>query len=247
MKTLILILFLLALPVFGQDMTNGSFAIIKGNPAFELIAKGKPTVNGQFVVGRTYEIGREAYYVGTNDDVTIYFANGLVSKINKGAEFSVSSFSQEVSNIKDEPAKIKPGAHLLNATIMNGDAYFSFGGGNELSSCVVSTPLVDVELQKGKFYFRVEEGGVMVFVLEGKAIAHGERGKKEECEAGRVIVAAPIRFKMKGVDDKVFLNTKKSKAEEAKNLLAEASNLDKDIANFTFCVVNGKVVAVNIH
>lgn len=232
--------------MFGQDMTNGAFAVIKGNPTFELVSKGKPVVSGQFLVGRTYEIGKEAYYVGTNDDVTLYFANGLVGKINKGAEFSISSFLQEIPNINNEPSKMQFGSHLLSATLMNGDAYFSFGGGNELSSCVISTPLVDVELQKGKFYFRVEEGGVMVFVLEGKAVAHGERGKKEECESGRVIVAAPIRFKMKGVDDKIFLNTKKSKAEEARNLLAEASTLDKDITNFTFCVVNGKVVAINI-
>ena len=247
MKSIILFLLLSAMVSFGQVMTNGSFAVIKGNTDYELVAKGKARNTNQFVAGRTYEVGRESYFFGTNDESVLYFTHGLLGKVSKGTEFTINSFNQEVNNLADEPAKLKVGAHNFAATIMKGDAYFSFVGGNELSSCVISTPLVDVELNKGKFYFRVEEGGVMVFVLEGKAIGHGERGKKEECEAGRAIVAAPIKFQMKGLDDKVFLNTKKAKVDETKKLLIEASTLEKVPADFIFSVVNGKVVAVNIH
>ena len=50
---------------------------------------------------------------------------------------------------------------------MKGNAIITYYGADETSSCVISTPLTDVELSNGTFYFQVKDNQVLVFVLKG--------------------------------------------------------------------------------
>ena len=247
MKSILLILMLSVVSLYSQVMTNGVFVPVQftGTPTYEVVGKGIKPNNNPIVIGKTYSVGKTVYSViTTNDTVTFHFSNGLLAKIGTNSNFSVNDFQQELT-IPTYPSTPKLGTHNLSLMLSEGEGAFMFNGSDSNSMCSVSTPLVDIELLKGKFYFRSSEKGVVVFVLEGSLRYHGERGRNDVVEAGKAVAAAPIQFQMRGLDDKVFLNTKKAEADELTKLLAETKPLER-ASKISFVVVNGDYLGVNI-
>jgi len=236
--------------VFGQVTTNGVFTAMEktGAPVYNVISKGVKPNSTPITLGKTYVMNRSSYGVTTttNDTVTFQFSNGLTMKIGTNSNFIMNDFQQELLNPNTEPAKAKFGTHILSMTLLDGEGTFVFSGGDSNSSCVVSTPLVDIELMEGEFYFRCSDKGVGVFVTKGTLKYHAEHGRSSVVEAGKAVMAAPIQFQNKMLDDKVFLNTKKVKPAELKWIEVETKTLTAIPNKVIFSVVNGSVVGVII-
>jgi len=236
--------------VFGQVTTNGVFTAMEktGAPVYDVISKGVKPNSTPIILGKTYVMNRSSYGVTTaNDTVTFQFSNGLTAKIGTNSNFIVNDFQQELLNPNTEPAKAKFGTHVLSMTFLDGEGTFVFSGGDSNSSCVVSTPLVDVELMSGEFFIKGSEKGIGVFVSKGTLKYHAEHGRSNVVDAGKAVMAAPIQFQTKMLDDKVFLNTKKVKPTELKWIEAETKTLTSIPNKVIFSVVNGSVVGILIN
>jgi hypothetical protein len=231
----------------GQVMTNGVFVPVQssGTPTYEVVGKGVKANNTPVVIGKTYSVAKTLYSViTTNDTVTFHFSNGLTAKISTNSNFSVNDFQQEILNPNPEPVKAKFGANMLTLTLLSGDGVFVYDESDSNSMCSISTPFVDIELLKGKFYFSCNEKSVNIFVLEGSLKSHGEHNKIELVTEGTAILANPVQFQSKMFDEKVVSATKKIKPAIINNLLIEAP---QDVSrHWIFVTVGSQLFGVNI-
>jgi hypothetical protein len=203
--------------------------------------------NNPVVIGKTYSVDRTVFsLITTNDTVTFHFSNGLTAKVSTNSNFSVNDFQQEVLNITPEPAKAKVGMNMLTTTLLMGEGYFVYDGGDSNSMCSVSTAFVDIELLKGKFYFSCNEKSVNVVVLEGSLRTHGEHNKTELVEAGMVVLANPVQYQSKLFDEKVVTATKKVKSGVAESLLNEIKPLADVYRHWIFVSISNSLFGVNI-
>ncbi len=223
MKILILLALLTVLTTIGfsQSLTNGVY-----------IQNGK-----------TFEVDKVVHHFTTPE--LLYFSNELIVRTYTNSDFTINSLFQDVWNI-DKPSHIaKFGNSSFAATLMNGSVVVSYSATNENSTCVISTPMTDLELFKGTFYIKVTEGSVIAVVLDGSLKAHGDKKKETVAQAGSAIVCAPID---RGIfEDKFSIDSKKVTVDNVKKLTDEAQSVVKSKGQFLFVIVNGKVLGVNIN
>ena len=165
---LFLSLLLTAYPVLSQIQTNGVY--VRNN--------------------ETYEVDKKLHEI--TNAATLHFSNGLIVKTGTNCNLQVSSFYQEVLNTNTYPSIAQFGSSVASLTLLNGEATVIYGGDtNNNSSCVVSTPMTDIELYKGTFHFRVSDNKVLVFVLNGSLKSHGEKKRENVVTAGYAVIAVP--------------------------------------------------------
>lgn len=204
--------------------------------------------NGVFVKdGKTIEIERKVYqFTPTNAPETLYFSNDLIARVNTNSDFSVNSFFQEVYDINSTPKKAKFGNSNLAASLMNGSAIFVYSGGDSNnSSCVISTPMTDLELYKGTFYFKVSEGKVLVFVLDGSLKSHGDKNRENVVTAGYAVIAVPNDIGI--LEAKISLGAEKVRQAIIDKLNTEAKDVINLKGTTLFATINGKVVGIVIN
>jgi hypothetical protein len=162
------------------------------------------------------------------------------------SDFTINSFFQEIYDI-DKPAHTaKFGTSTLAATLMNGSATVVYGGStNENTSCVISTPMTDLELYKGTFYFKVTDNRVIVFVLEGSLKSHGDKKKENTVTAGYAVLAMLNDIGI--LEDKISLGAEKVKVDTIKKLTDDAQDVVKSNGTYLFIIHEGKTVGVNIN
>jgi hypothetical protein len=205
---------------------------------------GQAFTNGVYVQnGKTFEVDKKEHRFTTSE--LLHFSNGLVVKTYPNSDFSINSLFQEVLDL-DKPAHVaKFGNSSFAATLMTGGAIVTYSGTNENSSCVISTPMTDLELSRGTFYIKVTENGVVAAVLDGSLKAHGEKKKEIVAKVGDAIVCAPID---RGIfEDKFSLDSKRVTVDNVKKLTDEAQEVVKTKDQFLFIIVDGKVLGVNIN
>lgn len=201
--------------------------------------------NGVFVdKGKTVEVEKKVYqFTPTNKSETLYFSNDLIAEIYTNSDFSINSFFQEVYDINTPPHRAKFGVSSLSAALMNGTAVFTYSGTtNDNSSCVISTPMVDIELYKGTFYFKVSENKVLVFVLEGSLKSHGDKGRETLVNAGYAVIAVPNDIGI--LEAKISLGAEKVKQAIVDKLTTESKNITNLKGTIMFAIVNGKVLGI---
>lgn len=200
------------------------------------------STNGVYVLrGKTAEVEKKVYSITPKDKADIvYFSNGLTVKIQPDADFSVNSFFQEILTTNNFH-KAEFGIANLNTTLMSGKSLLSYVGDTN-SSCVVSTPMVDVELYKGLFYFEATDKKVVIAVVEGSLKCYN--GKKEVViSAGQALVAEPSTVGI--LEDKVELSSGKINADATKKFKEES----KDIIStnsILFIRINGKTLGITL-
>lgn len=217
-----IILSLLAISAYSQNFTNGVYVLDN----------------------KTVEVERKVYEISpTTDQTFVYFSNELMAKINKGSDFSINSFYQEILNKQAYPTKAKFGESILNATLLKGTALFSYAGGSENSSCVVSTPMVDIELNKGLFYFEITDSKVIVACLDGSMKSHNDK-KETLLKAGQAVIAKPNSVGI--LEDKFEVGEGKVNNDAMNRLTAESKDFNKLKQSIMFSLVNGKVYGINL-
>lgn len=203
--------------------------------------------NGVFVKnGKTTEVERKVYqFTPTNSSDVLYFSNDLIAEIYTNSDFSINSFFQEVYDVNSPPHKAKFGASSLSATLLNGTAVFTYSGTNDNSSCVISTPMTDIELGKGTFYFKVSENKVLVFVLEGSLKSHGDKGKGGVVNAGYAVIAVPNDIGI--LEAKISLGSEKVRQAIIDKLTTESRNITSLKGTIMFATIGGKLVGILIN
>ncbi len=203
--------------------------------------------NGVFVKdGKTTEVEKKLYeFLPTNSPEILYFSNDLLIKIYTNSDFLINSFFQEILNYNSVPHKTKFGASNFASTLVNGTAIVTYSGGDSNSSCIISTPMTDLELQKGTFYFKVNEGKVLVFVLDGSLISHGDRNRENVVTAGYAVIAVPNDIGV--LEAKISLGAEKVRQEIINKLNVESKDVINLNGKVLFATINGKQVGIFIN
>ena len=223
MKTIILFIMFTVLTTvgFSQTPTNGVY--IRG--------------------GNTFEVDKKVHEViPINTPEVLHFSNDLIIKVYTNTTFSISSFFQEVFDVDKPPHTAKFGMSSFAGSIMNGSMAVVYSGTND---CVISTPMSDLELYKGTFYFKVTDGKVIVFVLDGSMKAHGEKKKENVVTSGYALLAIPNDIGI--LEDKISLGAEKVRADTIKKLTDDVQDVTNSKGKFLFITINGKTVGVDIN
>ena len=207
---------------------------------------GQSTTDGAYVQnGKTFVVDKKVHQVvTTNSSEVLYFSNELIAKINTNSDFTVNTLFQEILNKNATPEKAKFGGHNFAATIMNGTSTIVYSGGDSnTSSCTISTPMVDVELSKGIFYFEVTEKKVIIAILEGSMKYYN--GKKENpLTAGQAVIAEPSDVGI--LENKISISPGKVNADAMKKLLASSKEITNLKGTVLFARIDGKLVGIVI-
>ena len=111
------------------------------------------------------------------------------------------------------------------------------------SSFLVSTPFTSYELNNGKYFIRVSDKSVVVYVLEGVMNIHGDK-KMDKAEKGKISVAIPFGDPASGISDKIMTSVKAAQQEEVNRFSSPILLTEKNLENVQFFVVNGRVVGI---
>jgi hypothetical protein len=245
-KSILFLLFLQCLSsAFGQTITNGVFVNLKPTAIPYQLFCGKHTEfpskssGDPLVVGKTYDVDKCAYdLLPTNDTALIQFSNDLKVKVGTNTTFGINIFSQEVLNDGLQPQRLHVGASSLAATI-TGEGVFFYQNKDTNSSCVISTPVIDIELHVGRFYINTTETKTIVAVLNGSITAHTTKKSKDITE-GNALIAQPNEIGI--LEDTIQMSVEKFKADKIKG--AEDSDGGK---NIIFLRINGKTIGADIN
>lgn len=206
---------------------------------------GQISTNGVYVQdGITTEIGKKVYEVSpTNKPTLLYFSNELIVRVNTNSDFMVNSFFQDVENTDTFPQVAKFGLSSLNVTLTKGNALFKYTGlSNTNSSCVVSTPHLDLELQTGLFYIEASDNKVVVAILDGSLKSYN--GKKETFNnKGQAIVAEPNDIGI--LEGKIKVSVVGVRPEAMKRLNDDALYLRYYENSLFFIRMNGQTIGVD--
>ena len=203
--------------------------------------------NGVFVKeGKTTEVEKKVYqFIPTNKSEVLYFSNELIAEVYTNSDFSINSFFQEVYDINSTPHKAKFGSSTLATTLMNGTVMFTYSSTDSNSTCVVSTPMTDVELNKGTFYFNVTENKVLLVVLDGTAKSHSDKNKIITVPTGYAVIAVPTD---RGIlEAKISFDTGKAKQDIIDKFTAASKNITNFKGTIMFAIVNGKSIGIIIN
>ena len=196
--------------------------------------------------GKTVEIDKKVRrFTPTNSNEILYFSNELIAKVYTDSDFTIDNFFQEVNNTNKTPEKAKFGEHNFASTLMNGTMIVTYSGGDSNSSCVISTPMTDIELHKGTFYFKVTENKVLVFVLDGSLKSYGDKKKENVVTAGYAVVANPNDVGI--LEDKISLGAEKVKPLVIDKLKEEAKDVINLKGTTLFSIIDGKIVGIVIN
>jgi len=203
--------------------------------------------NGVYVEnGKTTEIDKSIHEITpTNSPEILYFSNDLIVKVNTNSDFVINSFFQDIKNTNSTPEKIKSTTHNFSATLNNGIIIVTYSGGDENSSCVISTPYTDHELSRGTFYFQVTDGRVIVFTLDGSVKSNGNSRNGTTTPTGYAVIA--IQNNIGILDSKVSFYTDKVKQAVIDKLVIESKDITNLKNSTVFIRINGKIIGVVIN
>ncbi len=198
--------------------------------------------------GRTIEIDKTVHEIIPIDKPEIlYFSNDLIVIVNTNSDFMVNSFIQNILNTNSTPEKLKSPTHNFVATLNKGTMIVTYNGGDENSSCTISTPFTDHELSKGTFYFQVSYNKVVVLTIDGvlKSSSGNSRGTTTT-PTGYAAIA--IQNDSNGIlDSKVSFYTDKVKQSVIDKLTLESYDVTNLKNSVMFIRIDGKTTGVVIN
>lgn len=208
---------------------------------------GQSYTNGVYCeLGKTVEIDKTIHeVVTTNLTEILYFSNELIVKVNTNSDFVINSFFQEVLNTNSTPEKLKSTTHNFAATLNKGTIIVTYSGGDENSSCVISTPFTDHELSKGTFYFQFINNRVIVFTLDGSLKSNGNTRSISTTPAGYAVIAVANDIGI--LDSKVSFYTDKVKQSVIDGLVSESKSVTNLKNSIMFIRIDGKSVGIVIN
>lgn len=240
-KYIIVFLIFVSAILCKSEMTNGVFYIDKSTECHFISQNGMVATN-QLIGGKTYMVESALVELITTNQTTLFFSGGPTIGVGSNSVISVNLFDQEVNNLNAQPRKAELGIHNLNINLSKGEFCILYP--NSLnSSFLVSTPFTSYELNNGKYFIRVSDKSVIVYVLEGAMNIHGDK-KVDKAERGKISVAIPFGDPASGISDKIMTSVKAAQQEEVNRFSSPILATEKIVGNVQFFVVNGRVVGI---
>lgn len=204
-------------------------------------------INGSyFEKGKTVEVDKTIHEITpTNTSEILYFSNDLIVKVNTNADLLINSFGQQLDNTNKWPSKLKSKTHNFAATLNKGTIIFTYSGGDENSSCTISTPYTDHEFQKGTYYVQVTDSKVIVFALDGSVRTTGGNHNIATTPSGYAVIGSPNDVGI--LDTKVTLYTDKVKPAVIEKLNQEVKDVTNIEGSVMFIRMDGKTTGVVIN
>ena len=215
----------------------------------QLTAASDIYTNGVYTSnGTTVEIDKSVReIITTNSSDILYFSNDLIVKVDTNTDFTINSFFQDVSNTNNTPEKLKSNHHDFSATLNKGTIIVTYNGGDENSSCVISTPFTDHELSKGTFYFQVTDTKVIVFTIDGSLKSSSGNSRNTSTTLPGYAVIASQNDDGGILDSKVSFYTDKVKQSVIDRLTVESKDVTSLKNSVLFIRMNGKTTGIVIN
>ena len=211
-----------------------------------MIEQGLKPTPVPLVTGTTYGIDTNASYwfVTTNDSFILYFSNEMLLKVYTNSDFTINIANQEVLNLSSKipPQKAKFGSHNFAGTLINGTIIISYSGETSNSSCVVSTPMTDIELHNGLFYFRVTDNNLIVFVLKGSIKSYNDKLKENVITKGYALIS--VHNDVGILESKISLVDAKIKDAVLNTLIEESKEVTDFQNTIMFASLYGNVLGI---
>ena len=249
MRRLITLLFVATLTITtnAEDFINGAY-YIKASPA-DLTFRWVGQSNTEIVplkMGRTYSSEKNLFELITKDDqsVTLQLSSGLLVQVSPNSEFRIDAFNQMIADATIEPEILRAGDFILNISLMNGSAHIiapKYSSSNTM--CVLQTPLMNLELNDGKYHIKASQKFTFVYILEGHVgIFNNQSNKKTTEHAGTAIIIFPSP--MKATETMV---TKKSiEPDEFQKMSLNLQKVENLSPKMSFVVIGGKIIGIKL-
>lgn len=217
--------------------------------ASPVISAGGTYTNGVYCEqGKTIEIDKKVHEIApANKPEILYFSNELIAKVETNSDFMVNSFFQDVLNTNINPEKLKSTTHNFAATLTKGTCILTYAGGDENSSCTVSTPFTDHELSKGTYYFNVTGNRVVVYVIDG-SIKSTSGNSRTTTTTPTGYAAIAMNSDDAGIlESKVSFYSDKLKQTAVDKILSESKDVTNIKNSIMFIRIDGKTLGVVIN
>jgi hypothetical protein len=231
----------------AQDFINGGIYVKSSteNLKFSWVGQGSST-NEVLKIGKTYSSDKNMFELATKDQQEAIFqlSSGLLVQVSPNSEFRVDAFNQMIADANVEPESLKAGDFILNVALMNGSAYFvapKYASSNTM--CVLQTPLMNLELNGGKYHVKTSPKFTFVYVLDGTVgIFDNQTNKKTVKQAGTMVLIfpSPIRATETMVTEKVIDTA------ETRKMSDTIRQLESSKPQVMFSLVNGKILGIRL-
>lgn len=241
MKFILIAISLFTALTLKSEFTNGVFYVDNNTESVTVTQAGVRSTN-KLEAGKTYQIGTALFELKLTNTTTFFFSGGPLIQPEIGAEFALLLFDQEVENLFTNPQKAKFGIHLLNLEFTKGDFSVVYPYQSNTNSRVnITTQYADYELTGGKYYFHLNNGLIVAYVIEGRMMVHGGKNQVDVVEKGNLTVAVPYLDKKS--TNNIVASFDKSKSEEMeKKFTVPVLAAEKKLDDIGFFVIDGKVV-----
>lgn len=244
--TTILLIATVSLTAMAEDFINGAVYIKSStdNLKFSWVGQGSST-NDVLKVGRTYSSEKNIFELTTKEQqATLQLSSGLLVQVSPNSEFRVDAFNQMIADATIEPEALKAGDFIMNLALMNGSAYFvapKYASSNTM--CVLQTPLMNLELNGGKYHIKASQKFTAIYTLEGTiGVFDNQTNKKTIKQAGTMVMIVPSP--MKATETMVL--EKSIDSTEFKKMSDGLKQLESSTPSVMFVVVGGKIIGVKL-
>jgi hypothetical protein len=231
----------------AQDFINGACYIKSASESLKFSWINQTgTETNALKVGKTYASEKSMFSVTTQEkqQTTLHLSSGLIVQVSPNSEFRVDAFNQMIADATNEPEALRTGDFILNAALMEGSAYFvapNYASSNTM--CVLQTPLMNLELNGGKYHIKTSLKYTFIYVLDGSiGIFDNQTNKKTVKKAGTMVLIFPSP--MKATD--TMITEKVLDTEETRKLVAVTKELEAGKSSVSFVVIAGKIVGIKL-
>jgi len=244
MKAIFTTLMLFFATLFANaDMTDGVF-YVDAPVECHLVSQNGNIATNHLSAGNTYMVGNVLLEMNITNKTTFHFSGGPMIDIAPKSAFSINLFDQEVKNLTVPPRKADFGSHNLSVSFGVGEYSVVYPNKNPGSMITVATPFITYQLSGGKYFFRVSDKSIIVYVLEGMMQVHGDKNKVDTTDKGKLAVAIPFTDPASGVEDKIITSIKTLKPEEMERFSSPVLIAERKWGDVQFFVINGRVIGL---
>jgi hypothetical protein len=223
------------------NLTNGVFYLDKSAECHLISQNGAMTTN-QLSAGKTYMVGNVLSELEFSQRTTVFFSGGPFIQTSTNSSFTINLFDLEVNNLDATPRRAQFGTHNLSLGFNRGEFAVIYDKDTN-SSFTVSTPYATYQLNNGKYFFRVTEKSVVVYVLDGMVEVHGDK-RVDKTGKGKLAMAVPFVDPASGVEDKIITSIKTLKQDETGRFSGPIVEAEKENGSVQFFIIQGKVIGI---
>lgn len=229
----------------AEEFTTGGIYTYSAPENFSYVLMGQSTQQvEQIVVGKTYHLETDVMELTTKADESVSFvlSTGLQIKVQPSSTFSVDAFNQLVVNDVGQPSALKAEYSVTALSLFDGDVELIAPEVDTNSSCILQTPLVNVNVAGGRLVVRANPKYVILNSLEGNVVVVDARNKKTVIDKGNLGLIIPYPGRV----GEIMVTQKAISPDELKKFTDSLNELSKSSDEVLFIVKDKEVIGVRL-